>query len=74
MIQQLLAENRDVYTFEQVTYKDNCAVPIIEESQKLVIAAALAKQGKRVIITDSSAVINEVQQQFGGLFEYQVIS
>lgn len=72
MIKQLSAENRDEYVFESVTYKDNCAVPIIEESQKLVIAQALANQGKRVIIIDTPAVIAEVQQSFGSIFEYQI--
>lgn len=72
MIQQLLDENLDEYTFESVTYKDNCAVPIIEESQKLVVASALAKRGKRVIIVDTPLVIAEVQQAFGNIFEYQI--
>ena len=73
MIECLLAENRDHYVFESVTYKDNCAVPIIEESQKLVVAEALAKRGKRVTIIDSAAVINEVQQTFGDIFEYETL-
>ena len=72
MIEQLLAENRDEYVFESVTYKDNCAVPIIEESQKLVIAHALAKHGKRVVIVDSPTIIAEVQQAFGNIFEYHI--
>jgi nucleotide sugar dehydrogenase len=71
MIQQLLDENQDEYVFENVTYKDNCAVPIIEESQKLVIAAALAKRGKRVTIIDNPLVISEVQQTFGNIFTYK---
>jgi len=71
MIDQLLAENRDEYVFESVTYKDNCPVPIIEESQKLIIAAALAKQGKHVIIIDIPVVIKEVQEAYGNIFEYK---
>jgi UDPglucose 6-dehydrogenase len=71
MIDQLLRENRKEYVFESVTYKDNCPVPIIEESQKLIIAAALAKQGKRVRIIDIPAVIKEVQEVYGNIFEYQ---
>jgi len=73
MIDQFFAENREEYMFESVTYKDNCAVPIIEESQKLVIAAALAKKGKRVVIVDVPAVVAEVQQAFGDIFEYRTI-
>ena len=72
MIEHLLAENREEYVFESVTYKDNCTVPIIEESQKLVVAQALAKQDKRVVIVDTSSVISEVQQSFGNIFEYRV--
>ena len=37
MIEHLLAENRYEYVFESVTYKDNCTVPIIEESQKFLL-------------------------------------
>lgn len=72
MIDQLLAEDRDEYVFESVTYKDNCPVPIIEESQKLIIASALAKNGKRVIIIDIPEVIKEVQEAYGNIFEYQI--
>lgn len=73
MAQQLLQENLDTYTFKNVTYKDNCHVPIIEESQKLAVAAILASQGKTVIIEDTQAVIAEVEQLFGKKFEYRVI-
>lgn len=74
MIDKLLRENKDVYIFEKVTYKDGCSVPIIEESQKLVVASALAREGKSVIIVDSEAVVSEVRQVFGDIFEYQIIS
>lgn len=73
MIQQFLNENRSEYVFTEVTYKDNCPVPIIEESQKLVVAAGLAAHGKRVIIVDTAVVIAEVQKAFGNIFEYHVI-
>lgn len=33
--------------FKEVTYKPNCPVPIIEQSQKLMIAAELARAGKK---------------------------
>lgn len=74
MTHQLLNENKDTYVFEQVTYKDNCPVPIIEESQKLVVAAALAKANKKVVIVDTYPVIEKVRDVFGDLFEYQIIS
>lgn len=73
MIEQLLMENRQEYIFENVTYKENCTVPIIEESQKLVIAEALARQGKNVVIIDVPAVIEQVQKTYGNIFEYRTI-
>ena len=33
----------DKFVFTAIGYKENCSVPIIEESQKLYIAAVLAK-------------------------------
>lgn len=72
MLKQLLAENCSEYVFENVTYKDNCTVPIIEESQKLVIAACLARAGKCVLIRDSATVIEKVQQAYGSLFKYEI--
>ena len=38
-------------------YKDPCPVAIIEESQKLVIAQALARAGKRVVLRDRDYLI-----------------
>ncbi|HEV2916657.1 MAG TPA: nucleotide sugar dehydrogenase [Candidatus Babeliales bacterium] len=74
MANRLLDDNQTVYTFQQVAYKDNCQVPIIEESQKLAVAATLARKGKNVLIVDTEPVIKEVQKSFGNLFEYQIIS
>jgi nucleotide sugar dehydrogenase len=71
MVEQLLKENKAEYIFENVTYKNDCAVPIIEESQKLVIAKELAKLGKCVIIIDKPSVISLVQQEFGNIFKYR---
>jgi nucleotide sugar dehydrogenase len=73
MIEQFLDKDLNTYIFENVTYKDHCSVPMIEESQKLVVATALAKRGKKVIIIDSEPVIEKVQQSFGDTFEYQKI-
>src|ERR1700733_2150050 len=75
MVEKLLAEDRrGEYIFEGVTYKDNCPVPIIEESQKLAVAAALARQGKQVRIVDTPAIIAEVKAAFGNIFEYTTIT
>ena len=73
MAERLLAQNLEQYVFEDVNYKDNCEVIILEESQKLAVAQEIAKQGKRVLIRDKKNVISEVQQKFGNLFEYQTI-
>lgn len=67
-----MAHDADEFIFEDVNYKSNCNVIILEESQKLVVAAILAKKGKKVIIKDREAVINEVQQKFGNLFNYEI--
>jgi len=69
----LLAKNQDSYTFTGVGYKDPCPVPIIEESQKLFIAAYIARKGKRVTVRDKDFIINAVQAEFGKLFEYEVL-
>lgn len=73
MIQNMFDENRDEYVFEQVAYKDNCTVPIIEESQKLVVANQLALMGKRVLIKDIPSIIEKVQQTYGNIFAYETI-
>merc|ERR1711871_1641093 len=54
-------------------HKENCTVPIIEESQKLVIAAALAKAGKTVTIKDQAMIVQAVITDYGKLFKYEVI-
>eukprot|EP00871_Galdieria_phlegrea_P001339 jgi/Galph1/2205/GphlegSOOS_G882.1 len=72
MAGQLLAENRDTYVFENVTFKEPCAVAIIEESQKLLVAKKLAKKGRKVIILDRPDVIEACRQEYGSLFEYKL--
>ncbi|KAK4532056.1 hypothetical protein CCYA_CCYA10G2913 [Cyanidiococcus yangmingshanensis] len=73
MAEALLAQNRPEYIFEGVTYKYPCAVPIIEESQKLAVAAQIARAGKRVIIRDRRDVIESCRMEWGLLFEYDII-
>ncbi|MEI8125187.1 MAG: nucleotide sugar dehydrogenase [Parachlamydiaceae bacterium] len=70
--QLLLDSGSDSYVFDDVCYKPRCPVPIIEESQKLVVAKHIAEQGKEVVITDREPVISEVQKSFGDLFKYLV--
>jgi len=56
-IDEQLALNKDEYVFTGIGYKDPCPVAIIEESQKLVIAQALARAGKRVVLRDRDYLI-----------------
>lgn len=70
---QLLKEEKDVYIFEGVCYKENSKIPIIEESAKLKIAKNIAKLGAKVIIRDVEDIIMEVKKEFGNLFIYEII-
>ena len=70
---QLLKENKDTYKFENVCYKENSIIPIIEESAKLKIANKLVKYGKNVIISDVNDIINEVKKEYGNRFTYEII-
>lgn len=71
--QDLMKKNLDLYIFEDVNYKDNCPVVILEESQKLAVATLISSKGHRVLIRDRAEVINQVQQKFGNIFEYETI-
>ncbi|MCL5875964.1 MAG: nucleotide sugar dehydrogenase [Candidatus Dependentiae bacterium] len=73
MAQILMQEKKETYVFEDVNYKDNCLVVIIEESQKLAVAEILAKAGNRVVIRDRAVVIKAVKEKYGSLFEYEEI-
>jgi len=67
---KLLDKNLDHYVFEDVCYKSNCPVPIIENSQKLIVAKSLAEKGKEVTILDSENVITKVRQEYKNIFNY----
>lgn len=71
-IQDYIDKGKDIYIIEDVAYKPNCPVPIIEESAKLKIALGLVNHGKRVIIKDRNFIIDEVKQKYGNTFEYIV--
>ena len=68
-LQEKLA--KEEYEFHDVTYKPNCAVPMIDKSPKLEVACALAKRGHKVKIVDKFPVIMEVMKEYGDLFEYE---
>lgn len=69
-VEQLLKENKEVYIFENVCYKENTIIPLIEESAKLKIAKKIRMAGKRVIIKDKTCILEEVKKEFGNIFEY----
>lgn len=64
---------RAPYVFEDVAYKPNCPVTIIEESQKLAVAQLLAQKGYRIIIKDRAEIIEAVMKEFGSMFDYELI-
>ena len=68
---ELLKENKESYLIEDICYKANSTVPIIEESAKLKIAKYLAKNNKEVIIKDVPHMILEVKKEYGNLFKYE---
>ena len=72
MAEEMLKQNKDEYIFEDVNYKPNCQVIILEESQKLAVAEIIVQKNKKVIIKDRKEVIEQVQQTFGSLFEYEI--
>lgn len=70
MANKLLEKNLSEYVFEDVSYKANSPVKILEESQKLAVAKIIATQGKKVIIIDCYEVVSQLKNTFGTLFEY----
>jgi len=68
--------------FENVCYKENCDVPIIDESQKLLVARQIMESLKsteneffskrfRIVIRDTDKVCHEVRREYGDLFKYE---
>ena len=74
MIQQRLDEDKDEYIFSDVAYKPRCPVPIVEESQKLAVAAGVAKAGKKVVIRDRNFIVDCVRMEYGSLFKYDEVA
>ena len=59
--------DEEIY-FDYISYKKGSL--IIEESQQLALAVALAKSGRKVKIADRKEVISEVARLYPGLFEF----
>ena len=73
LCKKLLDENKDEYVIENVCYKEDSKIPIIEESAKLQIAKKLIENGKKVTIKDEIQLINEVKKEYGNIFNYLII-
>jgi UDPglucose 6-dehydrogenase len=54
-----------------VVYKPG--TEILEESQQLALAERLARAGRKVIIHETEAVIEQLKQTHGDLFEYRLV-
>jgi len=57
--------------FQTVTYKPGTV--ILEESQQLALAVRLAGAGRRVIIHERDEVLRQLKQEYGDLFEWEVL-
>mmetsp|Transcript_10664 Transcript_10664/g.15912 ORF Transcript_10664/g.15912 Transcript_10664/m.15912 type:complete len:403 (+) Transcript_10664:106-1314(+) len=68
--QELLETKKESFVISDVAYKEKCPVPIIEESQKLEIAQFLAKNGRKVTISDRPNIVQKVKETYGTLFNY----
>jgi UDPglucose 6-dehydrogenase len=58
---------------QNICYKENSHVPIIEESAKLKIAQLLAMKNRQVIIKDKEYMIELVKMKYGRLFDYEIV-
>lgn len=59
--------SKDAYEFDGISYKKGSS--IIEESQRLALAIELVKSGKKVIISESSEVIQLLENKYPGMFQ-----
>tara|TARA_B100001093_G_C26848153_1_gene1023831 strand:+ start:2778 stop:3887 length:1110 start_codon:yes stop_codon:yes gene_type:complete len=71
---QFLNDNLNKYTFTDVAFKPNSAIPLIEESHKLKVAKKLYQSGKKVVIKDREKVIELVKNEFGDIFDYEILN
>lgn len=70
---ELKKQQEKSVVFTGIAYKDNCTVPIIEESAKLKMAESLAKDGVEVTLRDIPELLNCVRLEYGNLFQYEEI-
>ena len=69
----LLKQELEHYVVEDVAYKPNCPVDMIEESQPLEVAKRLVHADKQVTIRDWSAIVELVRRTHGRMFHYEIV-
>lgn len=62
----------EVIVFDEVVYKPGTV--ILEEAQPLELAIRLAKSGRKVIVREKAAIIEELTKKYGSLFQYELKS
>ncbi|HWB64501.1 MAG TPA: nucleotide sugar dehydrogenase [Chitinophagales bacterium] len=67
---ELYGENETI-VFNEVTYKPGTV--ILEESQQLALALKLAQAGRKVLVKEKPAVIDELKRRYAHVFMYEVI-
>ena len=72
-VKQMLDLNLDTYVIENVCFKKDSKIPLIEESARLKIAKKLVESGKEVVIKDEVQLVEEVKKEFGNIFKYIII-
>jgi UDPglucose 6-dehydrogenase len=72
MAKKMIEQNLDTYVFEDVSYKANSPVKMIDASQKLAVARKVAESGRSVTLVDDAYVISQVKAKYGDLFTYIV--
>ena len=66
-----LKDSSELIEFTYITYKDTS--DILEESQKLKLAIMLADHGCKVLIKERKHIIERLQREYGGKFNYECL-
>ena len=70
LLEEIIMSGRGTHTFENVTYRPDMSVPMIDNSPKLKLAEDLVKMGHNVVIKDTPETIECVKSVFGDMFSY----
>lgn len=62
----------EIIVFDEVVYKPGTV--ILEEAQPLELAIRLAQSGRKVIVKEKAAIIEELTKKYGSLFQYELKS